>query len=573
MDYVHSKQNQSPAKHMVADTQASRHAALNLIPLKRIGLPLVWLVLVMLFIRQLGDPSIGYPDADRFLMDGVFMLDFLRDMPLSRVYDYTVHYYAQYPALSVGYHPPFFPFVEGLLNGIFGINTWSSRLAVLLFMAAGIAAWYLLVARTFDHTAAFFSSMLFVSTPFVAQWGWYTMSDLPVLAMVLATGYMFYRYTESDQPRYIYWAALFFGAAVWTKQPAVFMGVWFALYMLVTGKFFAYLKRREIWIALALLGVAIVPLAVVTVWLGKANIAQSLGSAADSQVSSRWSWSNLSFYPTQLFTSQLSLPVFALSLVGLAIGGWKRDRRLLFFIALIVSTYLFYTFLMAKEARYTLSWLPAFCLLAVLPVFYFRTHKRVKMALMAILVVTTLYQVNAVYAKIPHYATGYDEAARYVIAHSKSPTVFFDGYNNGYFTYFVRQLDPQRSMYVLRGDKLLSSSAISARTWLTVHAHTPAEIRAIFDKYGIVYIVVERDNLFGIPIHQTLRDYLKSDDFRLLKTIPVQSNRSVLKGQQLLIYQYLTPKALTASSLVLDLPVVGKTITVPMRSPVDASQP
>jgi hypothetical protein len=62
---------------------------------------------------------------------------FLRELPLTRVYDFTVNYYAQYPALSIGYRPPFFPLVEGLANGVFGVTMWSSRLAVLAFALGG----------------------------------------------------------------------------------------------------------------------------------------------------------------------------------------------------------------------------------------------------------------------------------------------------------------------------------------------------------------------------------------------------------------------------------------------------
>ena len=537
---------------------------LNEIRLDRLGLPFVCIVLAILLLRDIGNASIGYPDADRFLMDGVFLLDFLREMPLTRIYDFTIRYYAQYPALSVGYHPPFFPLVEGLFNGVLGINTWSSRLAVLAFALLGVAAWYKLTARIFDHAVAFWSSLLLVTTPFVVQWGWYTMSDIPLLSMVLVTGYAFYRYTETDRPLYLYLTALLFGAAVWTKQTAVFMALWFALYVLFSGKSLTYLRRKEFWLAIGISILMVVPLAVITVWLGKVNLAQSIGPS-EAHMPSRLSWRNLSLYPELLATVQLSLPVLVLSAIGLALAAWKRDARLMYLSMLIVATYLVFSFLQAKEARYTLSWIPVFCLAAVLPLFYLRSRRTLQIAFGALLGAVVLYQVGAVYKKTPHYATGYDEAARYVLQHSKTPTVFFDGYNNGYFTYFMRQHDPKREMFVLRGDKLLSSSAVSARSLLKVHAQTPTDIRAIFDKYGVVFIVVERDSRFNVPIHQILRDYLKSGPFQLVKSIPVESNRKILKGQALLVYQYLSPQLLSATHLELDLPIVGKTITVPMR--------
>jgi glycosyltransferase involved in cell wall biosynthesis len=76
------------------------------------SLLLVLLVTTFLLLRDIGNTNIVYPDADRILMDGVFIHDFLKDLPLTHLYQYTIEYYAQYPALSIGYRPPFFPFIE-----------------------------------------------------------------------------------------------------------------------------------------------------------------------------------------------------------------------------------------------------------------------------------------------------------------------------------------------------------------------------------------------------------------------------------------------------------------------------
>jgi len=94
---------------------------------ERLSLFFVLGVMSFLLLRGIGDPSLVYPDADRLLMDGVFIHDFMREMPVNEIYEFTSDYYAQYPALSIGYRPPFFPFVEALFNGVFGINMWSSR--------------------------------------------------------------------------------------------------------------------------------------------------------------------------------------------------------------------------------------------------------------------------------------------------------------------------------------------------------------------------------------------------------------------------------------------------------------
>ena len=243
--------------------------------------------------------------------------------------------------------------------------------------------------------------------------------------------------------------------------------------------------------------------------------------------------------------------------------AWKRDPRSLYFALLIPSTYVFFTYLVAKDVRYSIFWIPAFTLYAALPLLYLR-QSLFRYACIIVLTATTFYQVNQIYAMNPYYATGYDEAAQYVLREIKGPTVFFSGYNNGYFTYFMRALDPKRSVIVLRGDKLLTSSAIYPRNLLKTHAHSHEDIEDILGKYGTTHIVVESEDRTGIAIHQELRSFLESGPFRLVKEISVKSNHSKLRGQTLRIYEYLDPKPMTADYLELRLPIVGQTLRVPI---------
>lgn len=536
------------------------------------GLPIVLFMALIILLRGINDISYGYPDADRFLLDGVFILDFLRDLPITRVYDFTIRYYAQYPGLSIGYHPPFFPLIEALFNGTFGINIWSSRLAVTTFMIIGISAWYKLVSATYGNEIGFWSSLLLVTNVSVMQWGWYTMSELPVLAMVLAAAYFFYSYTKTDAPKNLYLASLFFILAAWTKQPAIFISAWFFLYIIVEKKLGIYFRRKEMWICIVAIVVAIVPLAIITIWLGDMNLAQSIGTGADGNIPSRLSSSNLLFYLKGLVNDQLSPPVFLFSIIGLLLSLRSRDQRSWYFLLAIITTYAFFTYVLAKETRYTIFWVPMFCLFAALPLIYLQNKQKLKVLFALILGAIVLFQINTVYSKKPMFASGYAEAAQYVINKSKSPTVFVDAYNNGYFTYHVRRLDPSKSMYVLRGDKLLSSSAISATSRLKIHADSYNDINSLFNKYGVTHIVVESLDRTNVKIHTTLREHLKSNDFELVASIPVQSNRTVLTDQQLLIYEYQHPKIPTAGFLELDLPLVGKTIKVPLREKLNMAK-
>jgi hypothetical protein len=395
------------------------------------------------------------------------------------------------------------------------------------------------------------------------------MSDLPMLFLTMLLVYLFYRSTESPKPAYLYASALALVGAIWTKQTAIFVVVWFALYLVLRRQLVSYLANRHLWLSLLLVGVALIPIALMTAWLGDFNLAQSIGTGGWAGHLERLEGENLILYPWLLATVQTTAPFLALSMGGLALALRKRDGKLLYFGLLIVATYAFFTYVLAKEARYALAWIPALAVFAALPVWYLKRSPGWRRVYMLLLAGIAVYQVVQIYQIEPTYARGYDDAARYVVDHHASNMVFFDGNNNGNFTYFIRALDHDRSIFVLRGDKLLSSSALEKRQRLEVHAHSRQDIADILDKYGVADVIVEGIEISDVEIHHELRRFLDSGPFRLVKTIPIDSNILGLQGNTLKVYRYLTAKPVTADRLELRVPLVGVTINVPLRRATD----
>jgi hypothetical protein len=527
-------------------------------------------VAALVLLRQFANQALGYPDADRILMDGVFFRDFFVDLPLLHPYDYVTSYYGQYPALSIGYRPPFFPFVEGLFNLVLGPEIWSSRLALFSFALGGLAAFYLLLRRTFNVATAAAGTLLLVTTPFFAEFGWYTMGEIPLVSMSLITAYFFHRYMTGGKTLDLALTATALVLSLYTKQTALFLALWMVIYSVGAGRALEQLKQRRVWITALVAVVATLPLLAITLWLADQNMAQSVGTGGAVNLDARLQTSRLLTLPRQLYELHLTLPTLVLALFGFGWALARRDRRLWFWFSLIAAVYLFFTYLMNLNARYPIVWIPAFCALAAMPVGLAKPGGRLRTALLAILAAIVLYQVWAVYQRAPKFATGYDDAAAYVLEHSESPTVFFDGYNNGYFTYFMRALDPKRSMWVLRGDKLLTSSSIASHNRLEVHIEDAAGIDALLDRFGPQFIVVESRNTIGPPVHGILRNHLAtSDSFVLRDTIPVDtgnpSTREPLKDLDLLVYERVNRPTPTGGILKLHLPVVGQTLEIPLR--------
>lgn len=551
--------------------------------LKKAHIPILFSIIAILFLRGIGNNTIGYPDADRILMDGVFIQDFLRTLPkldysnvgFQSLYEFTTNYFAQYPALSIGYRPPFFAFIEGLFNLVFGLNTWSSRLAMLLFVWMGALAWFRLIERVYDRNTAFFATLILFCNPFIVRWGWYTMLDVPALSMVLITAYIFYRYTEQQSPGWLYAAAIVFSLTLWTKQTTMFMVLWIVGYLFFKKQFLSTFSKKNTWMALILALILVIPLIIITLWLGDLNLTQSIGNT-ESRLEQlpRYHWKNIILYPKLVWQVQLTHPVFYLSMLGFLAGILKRDRSLVYFIFSILSTFLFFTALNdPKVPRYTLYWIPAFSLMAVLPFYYLKTLSFIPKTGIKIgsiigvilLLLLTGHQIALSYAQPQDYSVGYEPAAKIAMDQADSPILFVDAFNNGYFTYFVRINDPEKRFFVLRGDKLLHSSAMEVDTWQTVHIKDKLALKKMFQQFGVSVVVVESRNYAKLAIHQTLRDWLETDDFQLIEKIPVESNRSVLKNQTLNIYRYKKFQPPTSPYIELHLPIVGKVLRVPFK--------
>ncbi len=532
--------------------------------LTRITLGAVPLIVLLIgFTRGFFDSSLAYPDADRILMDGVFIADFLRDWPVDQPLEYALRYYVQYPALSIGYRPPFFPLIESVFFLTFGVYSWSGRLALIAFSLFGGMAFFLLLNRMYGRAVASIAATLLASLPFLVQWSWYTMAELPALSMMLISAYFVWRYGEGHGDRFLYLSAVSIALSLWTKQTTAFMLLWLLPYVFIRRDWRDILKNPSFWRASGVFLILTIPLFFVTLWFGDLNIGQSIGENPRGDQVSRWHWDNLKLYPYWLVEKQLTIPLLMLSAVGLFLAIRRKDPHLPFFGLLVASVFLFFTLLNDPHLpRYTVYWLPAFCVFAALPWVHLRTTAT-KAVFAGLLVAGLTVNISVVFSQTPQSISGFDLAAEYAVRENKTPSILVDARNNGYFTFFVRQHDPQRNLFVMRGDKLFSSSAIDSTTWLTVHANSAEDILNILNRNKINLIVVEERDYTNLPIHKHFRRILNSPQFILRQRIPITSNLPRYQAQSILIYEYLSLSPNLDEQLELHLPIIGRKILIP----------
>ncbi len=251
---------------------------------------------------------------------------------------------------------------------------------------------------------------------------------------------------------------------------------------------------------------------------------------------------NLLYYPS-VVPQQLGwfAAVPALLGLGLALTPARRPRSWPY-LALVLATYVTFTPMAEIEPRHAIYWVPALAVLAADGILFLaglglrhqpeapaRGFFFPSLALRAGMVGAVVLGTAVVSCREPApYVRGYEEAARYVVEHTTdSPTCMFDSFLNGDFIYQVRRHDPERRLWVLRGDKLfygvLSDPHAAYQEWV----HGEDDILALIYRYDPEFLVIEDPQVyFHMPMPERVRAALHGhpEYFRLEATIPVQTN-------------------------------------------------
>jgi 4-amino-4-deoxy-L-arabinose transferase-like glycosyltransferase len=509
-------------------------------------------------------------DETRHVLTGVFFHDFLVDLPLDRPRAYAVEYYLQYPALGLMVWPPLFHGVEGVFMLAFGTSFLTARAVVWLFCALAGAYLFLLVRRTHDTFAATAAVLLFGLSPMVFELTRRVMLEIPALAFGLAAVYHFVRYLDDGRRRDIFLAATAAACLALTRYDGPCLILFFVLYLLGLRRF-DVLRRREVWLAALLALVLVLPVYVpMLAGFGKAHFQLTVTGGANSERTGDGPLAALAFYPGTL-VRQIGWAILVPSVVGLlAALGPARRRACWPYLALAAATYLTFTPLAERQARHAIYWVPAFVLFAVegitwiagrLPRFS-RLRRPQTAAVLAGLVAGLAFWRVA--ARPATYVRGYAEAARYVVANTRSSRFcLMDGYLNGDFIYQIRRHDPARRLWALRGDKILYSVLTDPRTGYREYAGGESGILDMLFRYDPELIVIEEPQVyFKIPMAEQLRRTLAGhpERFERVKVFPIESNAVMFAGAQLAVYRSKVRNPNPARQVTLDMIGLGQTL-------------
>jgi len=528
-----------------------------------------------------------WSDAARHAMDGVFVLDFVRDLPGSlSLYRYATEYYARYPCLGLVQYPPVFPVVESVFFAVLGVNMQAARAAVAAFAALGAVAGYVVARRFFGRWGGALLALLMATAPGVVYWSRGVMLETPVMAMMLVSSYCFLRYVDDGRRGFGVAAALALTAAMLTKQTACCLVPVWAVYA-VWRRGLRILWRGETLLGAGLTALLLMPFVVATVMFSPVNIGQSVGKLSGGVVESRWSLQSAAFY-LQVLPAQAG--VMCLVGVGALVLGaalrWRSGaaageatpwhRGVVYGGLWAASCYAMLTFVVVhKEARFVLIWAPGLALLAAGGLVLLARAGRVARGVVAAATVVLACQAVACAVGWPHdpwvcaspYLAGTAVAARRVAASPAGTVVLYAGKFNGNFIFHMRGCDPERKVVVLRGSKVFYSVATIEAFGLEVHTATPEGIVQLLNDYGVRYFLVEEPtrvlDRMG-PIMNHVRAVARSELFVRRGVYVIDANEARL-ARRLYLYERVDAQPARVEVLTLSMPASGRVLRVPFR--------
>ena len=232
------------------------------------AIPLLFIVVVstILSMKQIGDEGAISLNGDmpRYLMNGAFVYDVLREFPIHNPLEYAHRYFSKYPALSVGHHPPLLGVVEAPFFAVGGVSVRSGRFTVIFFFLIAIVFFYLTARQIYSTTAAFIATLFLSTNSFIIEYTRMVMSEIPALSLIIVTVYFFQSFLRN--PTQLRLLLLTFASlilSILARQQSIFLIPTFLLAYLL-NKGMKNINFRLLAIGGAVFVLLLIPFALVT---------------------------------------------------------------------------------------------------------------------------------------------------------------------------------------------------------------------------------------------------------------------------------------------------------------------
>jgi len=525
-------------------------------------LGILFIASILIFGLDLNSGGFWWTDESRHAMDGVFILDLLKDRPFSRLYDYTVEYFVHYPALGFTWYLPFFALVESFFFSVFGISAATARFTELFFILLAILAWYAWAKPIWGRIPVFFSICLFLVSPQVILWSRAVMLEVPALAMMMLSLYAFSCYLKKPSHWLSIVTGLIIGSMLLTKQLTVLLFPILLAEIWVSGAWKKVIQLKS------LTGSVIIAMALAIV----AMHAMKFGSTAMGQLESNAGGIiSIERFGSNFKAAWEAYPLPFWFLIGAGVAAMmkaKRQRSDFILMAWIISWFVLFAIFSnyyANTLRYTIYMTPAVALISTRWLSEITSASIKKYAI----VLLTIFYSGYSLARINEQAlfvNGYEKAAAYVLASPSKAPILFCCKHDGNFIFDTRIGDPKRNKIILRADKILVSIATMKVFGVKSYVTSDKDIFDLLDRYGIELIVAENKDIVETPELTRLIELLKTDAFEKLKSIDISTNVPQFTDLSVNIYRYKNSKPIANNEIEIPMPHIGRALHLKLEN-------
>ena len=528
----------------------------------------VWLIaslvvlvaVVLLFANAPHGGAFYWSDAPRHALNGVFVKDLLVDLPLDDPAGYAYRYYAQYPALTILFYPPLFYAISAPFYALLGVSHEAALFVVFLhYVAFGLGCFAL--ARFWLSTVPSLAfALLMVLLPEIAFWGRQVMLEIPAFAFLVWSAVALMRYVRGSPVGWLYLCAGLLVCALYTKISVAYVGLVYLIVLLQRegGSLFG---NRHLYAVGLLSAFALLPLVVLTVKFGQANV-QSVTGVADT-VASRLSLEAWLWYARQI-PSQVGWVVTVLACLGLAYACLQTLRKsesvkgLPFWALWFVIGYLFFSSIDLKEARHSVFLLAAVVFVAV---WFLDALLPKKLATLALCLAITGTAATTVLDRPVYFVKGYAEAVDLIAKQApRDSVVLFSGYRDGSFIFNMRAREDRRDLSVLRADKILLSVAVRRELGVEEKDLSEADIAQTLNDNGVHYVVMQPGFWTDLEAMRRFERAMATPQFEEVARIATPANHKAHETE-LVVYRNLGKVGPKPAKLNIELKIINRTLS------------
>jgi len=513
----------------------------------------IWLYVVLL---HAGNDGLWFEgDAGRHAINGLFWGDFLAAIP-SDPKDFALRYYARYPTITPVAYPPLFYFLEAAGYSLIGPSPFVAKGLVQVFALVGalyVAAWL----RRWVRPEAGWGGALFLLQPGVIMWSHAVMLNVPSAAVSAAALFHARLWLESGSSRHGWCAVAFMLTAVLTYFLAAVTLLVVPLWLATYPRHGSLLNRHAGGIAIAITVLLLLPVTlVITRW---APLTLAWAMPKMYRILDAESW----LYYLAAERQLLDRAVLFLIVLGAIAGIIDRTvRREVGLVAIWLAVfYVVLSTLTVRDVRYGLLLVPALVIVATIGLcsvsraaasIFGGELSRYLCAGLAALIALGAY--GAKVRQIP-IVEGFRGVVSFLQAQADGGRVLYEGDYDGVFTFYLRSQDPGFHWAVVRGSKLLYSSAILPTFRLTERISSAKDVIPILRKEcGCAWIAIERKKgPDQVAATGYLREALRRPEFERVASFPIESPLT----SSVDLYRVLMPIEVP-QTLELPFPVLGE---------------